>query len=458
MFKPGLILQDRYQLLQLLGRSAAGRQTWLAKDLSIEPPESIVVKLLVFSEMQGWRDLRLFEREAQVLQNLDYPRIPHYRDYFLVNQTAQSALCWWGLVQDYVPGTSLQELLEQGKRFSQQDVRRIAETVLQTLMYLHNLCPPVLHRDIKPSNLILDQAQQVWLVDFGAVQDQAALTGISFTVVGTVGYSPLEQFWGRAVAASDLYALGATLVHLLTGIAPVDLPHRDLKIQFSDRVTSNPSFINWLEKLVEPALEKRFKSADEAYKALSQRQNPLPGRVQTLHPNSTKKVQRVHPRIVVTENTKETLKVEFHGYRNPSCLFYLSAYFFVTLLSTILLSSLGEWGFVLSQIIFGALAIFGLRNPKYNQLSCLGSICLDASNDCFTVQHKSKLEVGKISDIQYLSIMPTEVTCYTGNTAYSYTYFWINIRTKRTYMLEAVTEDECIWLVNEIQNWLNATK
>ncbi|MCY7277603.1 MAG: hypothetical protein LH702_28670, partial [Phormidesmis sp. CAN_BIN44] len=150
--------------------------------------------------------------------------------------------------------------------------------------------------------------------------------------------------------------------------------------------------------------------------------------------------------------------VEFRGYQNPSCLFYLGAYFAVTLLGTILLSSLGGWGFVLSQIIFGALAIFGLRNPKYNQLSCLGSICLDASNDCFTVRHKSKSEVGKISDIQYLSIMPTEVTCYTGTTAYSYTYFWINIRTKRTYMLEAITEDECIWLVNEIQNWLNTTK
>ncbi|XHX79313.1 MAG: serine/threonine protein kinase [Stenomitos frigidus ULC029] len=297
MFKPGLILQDRYQLLQPLGRSAAGRQTWLAKDLSLEPPESIVVKLLVFSEMQGWQDLRLFEREAKVLQNLDYPRIPRYRDYFLVNQTAQSALCWWGLVQDYVPGTSLQELLEQGKRFSQQDVRRIAENVLQTLMYLHNLCPPVLHRDIKPSNLILDQAQQVWLVDFGAVQDQAALTGISFTVVGTVGYSPLEQFWGRAVAASDLYALGATLVHLLTGIAPVDLPQRDLKIQFSDRVTSNPSLISWLEKLVEPALERRFMSADEAYEALKQQMSSVPvspaGRVQTLHPNSTKHLCKI---------------------------------------------------------------------------------------------------------------------------------------------------------------------
>jgi len=462
MFQPELILQDRYQLQRPLGRSAAGRQTWLAKDLSIEPPEFIIVKLLAFGEMQ-WQDLRLFEREAQVLRNLDHPRIPRFRDHFLVNQTPQSTLCWWGLVQDYVPGASLQELLEQGKRFNQQDVYRIAEEVLQILMYLHRLCPPVLHRDIKPSNLLLDQAQQVWLVDFGAVQDQATLTGVSFTVVGTVGYAPLEQFWGRAVAASDLYALGATLIHLLTGIAPVDLPQRDLKLQFSDRVTSNPSLISWLEKLVEPALERRFMSADEAYEALKQQMSSVPvspaGRVQTLHPNSTKKIQRVSPRIVVTENTKDTLMVEVRGYRYPSSLFCLSAYFAVTLLGTVLFSSFGGWGFILSQLCFYAFAILGLQNPKHNQLSCLGSICLNTSNDCFAVRNQSRLEVGRISDIVYLSIIPNEVSCYTGNTVVSYTEFWVNIRTKRTFTLKwNITEEESIWLVNEIQNWLNATQ
>jgi len=462
MFQPELILQDRYQLQRPLGRSAAGRQTWLAKDLSIEPPESIVVKLLVFSEMQ-WQDLRLFEREAHVLQTLDHPRIPQCRDYFFVDQTTQSTLCWWALVQDYVPGTSLQELIEQGKRFSQQDIYRMAEEILQILVYLHRLCPPVLHRDIKPSNLLLDQAQQVWLVDFGAVQDQAALTGISFTVVGTVGYAPLEQFWGRAVAASDLYALGATLIHLLTGIAPVDLPQRDLTLQFGDRVTSNPNFISWLEKLVEPDLERRFKSADEAYEALKQQMCSVPvshaGRIQTLHPNSTKKIQQVSPRIVVTENTKDTFTVEVRGCRHPSSLFCLSAYFIVTLVVTVLFSGLGAWGFILSQLCFYAFAIFGLQNPKSNQLSCLGSICLNTSNDCFAVRNQSRLEVGRISDIQYLSIIPNEVSCYTGNTVVSYTEFWVNIRTKRTFALKwQIAEEECIWLVNEIQNWLDATK
>lgn len=81
-----------------------------------------------------------------------------------------------------------------------------------------------MHRDIKPSNLIWGEDQHVYLVDFGAVQAQAAVTGVTFTVVGTSGYAPLEQFWGRAVAASDLYALGATLIHLLTGAFWVRTP------------------------------------------------------------------------------------------------------------------------------------------------------------------------------------------------------------------------------------------
>jgi len=75
---------------------------------------------------------------------------------------------------------------------------------------LHELSPPVLHRDIKPSNLIINSENNVYLVDFGAVQSRGAVTGVTFTVVGTSGYAPLEQFWGRAVPGSDLYALGMT--------------------------------------------------------------------------------------------------------------------------------------------------------------------------------------------------------------------------------------------------------
>ena len=118
-----------------------------------------------------------------------------------------------------------------------------------------------MHRDIKPSNLILGEDEHIYLIDFGAVQAKAAVTGVTFTVVGTGGYAPLEQFWGRAVASSDIYALGATLIHLITGTQPAELPQKNSRIQFSDRVSLSPDLISWIQKATEIAIEKRFSSA-----------------------------------------------------------------------------------------------------------------------------------------------------------------------------------------------------
>jgi serine/threonine protein kinase len=214
-----------------------------------------------------WEELKLFEREAQVLKHLDHPKIPNYRDNFSIDET-DSGLPWFVLVQDYIPGKSLRQLLDEGQRFSETQTQKIATEVLNILAYLHELSPPVLHRDIKPSNLLLGEDGSVFLVDFGAVQDRAKAEGATFTVVGTSGYAAPEQLWGRAVPASDLYALGATLIHLLTGIAPADLPQNNLRLQFADKVSINPSFTYWLEKLIDPALEQRFSSVRQALNAL----------------------------------------------------------------------------------------------------------------------------------------------------------------------------------------------
>jgi serine/threonine protein kinase len=130
------------------------------------------------------------------------------------------------------------------------------------------LSPAVLHRDIKPSNIIWGKNRQAYLVDFGAVQEKAKAEGATFTVVGTGGYAPPEQLWGRAVPGSDLYALGATLIHLLTGTAPVNLPQREMHLQFRDQVSLSPTFAHWLETLIDPAPELRFSNAREALLAL----------------------------------------------------------------------------------------------------------------------------------------------------------------------------------------------
>ncbi|NJL60922.1 MAG: serine/threonine protein kinase [Methylacidiphilales bacterium] len=260
------ILQNRYQLERLLGNNGI-RQTWLAKDLQAPSDiddSRVVIKLLAFGGAVQWDDLKLFEREAQILKQLEHPRIPQYIDYFCIDDRS----LWFALVEEYIPGESLKEKLANNRRFTEKQARKIAIDVLKILVYLHELNPLVLHRDVKPSNLMLGEDNRVHLIDFGAVQDKAVKEGVTFTVVGTYGYAPMEQFGGRAVPASDLYALGATLIHLLTGIPPAELPQRDLRIQFTNLVNISPHFVAWLEKLTEPAPENRFATAFAALESL----------------------------------------------------------------------------------------------------------------------------------------------------------------------------------------------
>ena len=291
MFKTGDILLKRYQLQKPLGNTAIGHQTWLAYDLQspiVEVPNSwqnllglkwlnfltslfrpksyqkVTLKLLAFSPQMQWDQFKLFEREAQVLQSLNHPRIPRYQNYFEIEPKDANGISWFGLVQDYISGKSLQELLDQGQQFSEEKVRFIATEVLSILIYLHQLTPPVLHRDIKPSNLILGEDQQIYLIDFGAVQAQTALTKVTFTVVGTSGYTPIEQFWGRAVPASDLYALGATLIHLLTGISPDNLTKEENRLHLLKGITIKHTFRKWVKKLTEIMVENRYQTAREA--------------------------------------------------------------------------------------------------------------------------------------------------------------------------------------------------
>jgi hypothetical protein len=109
---------------------------------------------------------------------------------------------------------------------------------------------------------------QVYLVDFGSVQTLAATRGGTITVVGTYGYMPPEQFGDRTVPASDLYSLGATLIAVVTGSHPADLPQKDGRIQFEHIANISPTFADWLKWMTEPCLERRLKSASFALQAL----------------------------------------------------------------------------------------------------------------------------------------------------------------------------------------------
>ncbi|BAY85439.1 serine/threonine kinase [Calothrix parasitica NIES-267] len=266
------ILNNRYKIQHKLGRQT-GRITFLAEDL--ETQQKVVIKLLLLGEDFDWQDLKLFEREAETLKTLNHHNIPRYLNYFELDNDDEKG---FALVQTYVEGKTLEQHLKSGRTFNETEVKELAISLLEILSYLHQHEPPVIHRDIKPSNILLTNRSgnspgQVYLVDFGSVQTVAATNGGTITVVGTYGYMPPEQFGGRCVEASDLYSLGATLIFLITGLHPTELPQKDLQIQFRQTANFSEEFANWLEWMTEPSLSQRYKSTEEAIKALD---NPLP--------------------------------------------------------------------------------------------------------------------------------------------------------------------------------------
>ncbi len=295
------ILNERYQVQKLL-REKAGRKTLLALDLTTQ--ELVVVKLLVLNNQFVWDDLKLFEREAQTLQLLSHSAIPQYLDYFELDLPEYKG---FALVQTYLDAPCLQESFDQGRRFTEGELKEIARKLLNILTYLHEHHPPVIHRDIKPSNILLtnrsgNSVGDVYLVDFGSVQNVLANDDGTITIVGTYGYMPIEQFSGQTTPASDIYSLGATLIYLAAGRHPSELLKKQIRITFEDQVNLSDSFIQWLKLMTEPALDMRFTSAKSAIATLD---NPI-----TIKPeNSANTLQKPFGSEVRITNDKDKLEI-----------------------------------------------------------------------------------------------------------------------------------------------------
>ncbi|MBC7517083.1 MAG: serine/threonine protein kinase [Alkalinema sp. FL-bin-369] len=287
------VFHNRYRIDSLLGQQT-GRRTCLATDL--QTGTAVVVKLLLFGPDFTWSDLKLFEREAAVLKSLDHDAIPKYLDSFEVETELGKG---FALVQSYIKAKSLQQWMQSGRTFSEAELRAITTSLLKTLDYLHQRHPAVVHRDVKPSNILLSDrswwhSERVYLVDFGSVQT-AAHSGTR-TVVGTYGYMPPEQFGGQTLPASDLYALGATLICLASGQSPDQLPQREMRLLFESQVTLCLNWINWLKWLTEPSLDRRALLAKQALEVLEQfSRSPLGTSFQPSQPPVTKEADVLEP-------------------------------------------------------------------------------------------------------------------------------------------------------------------
>ena len=207
----GKVLNNRYRIVRLLGQGGFGA-VYRAWDLQMSAPCAVKENLETTPAAQ-----RQFEREAKLLFSLRHSHLPKVYDQFTIPGKGQY------LVMDYIDGENLQDMInQQGGGLSQEKVMNWFRQVCDALTYLHTRQPPVIHRDIKPANIKVTPEGEAVLVDFGIAKQYTAgeITTAGAKAV-TPGYSPPEQYGeGETDAQSDVYALGATMYTLLTGVQP----------------------------------------------------------------------------------------------------------------------------------------------------------------------------------------------------------------------------------------------
>ncbi len=210
---PHTLVHNRYRVVRPIGKGGMGA-VYEAIDEHLSYTVALKQTLTGGSQLD-----RAFEREARILARLRHPSLVRVTDHF-VDQHGQF------LVMDFIPGDDLGVLMHQrGSPFSVETVLNWADQVLHALDYLHNQDPPVVHRDIKPQNLKLTTGGQIVLLDFGLAKGTSALQSVASTSSSIFGYTPqyapLEQIQGTGTEPrSDLYALAATVYHLLAESPP----------------------------------------------------------------------------------------------------------------------------------------------------------------------------------------------------------------------------------------------
>jgi outer membrane protein assembly factor BamB/tRNA A-37 threonylcarbamoyl transferase component Bud32 len=263
---PGRVLQERYEIMGILGLGGMSA-VYQARDRRFPN----VVKLCAVKEMkshsldQQMRQIAIqnFEREANILATLSHPAIPKVYDYF--SEEARSYL-----VMEFIEGRDLEAVLGEMTGFlPQEQVLEWAIQLCDVLQFLHDHNPPIIFRDMKPSNVMLDKHGRLRLIDFGIAKNFQP--GQKGTMIGTEGYSPPEQYRGIADQRTDIYALGATLHHVLTRQDPrVEPP-----FSFHERPIqiTNPAVPSEFAQVIMRALEyepdRRWPSAEEMKRALS---------------------------------------------------------------------------------------------------------------------------------------------------------------------------------------------
>lgn len=263
----GTLLASRYKVEKVLGQGGMGA-VYLARDASLGDKAVAIKEMRVQAgDDKGKQDaLKQFRQEAQFLANLEHPNLVQVSDFFSHEGRHY-------LVMAFIKGQSLGEMLIARKgAFPAGKVLEWGRQLAGVLQYLHTQDPPILFRDLKPSNIMLDAAGNVRLIDFGIARsfNKDAVTATFLQGMGSAGYSPLEQYQGAGGTdqRSDIYALGATLFHLLTNRvppSPVELVSENRPMPSAKRW--NPTLPNSLDQILLKMLAVR---KDDRYQTMEQ--------------------------------------------------------------------------------------------------------------------------------------------------------------------------------------------
>jgi serine/threonine-protein kinase len=264
--QPISVLQTirNYQILRILGQGGMGT-TYLARDQTGEIagyPQLLVLKQMNADMAKIAKARELFEREAHTLKSLHHPGIPKYYDFFVEGGKKYLAM-------ELIHGQDLEKLiLLKGPVTPKEAIAWMIQTC-DVLDYLHSQDPPLIHRDIKPANLMVRNSnRRIVVLDFGAVKEIGTAPG---TRIGAEGYCAPEQERGQPLTQSDLYAIGPTLIYLLTGENPFKFYRprgRNFRFDLDKVPTITPQLREVIDRVTEPLPRDRYQTAKELSAAL----------------------------------------------------------------------------------------------------------------------------------------------------------------------------------------------
>lgn len=256
MTEIGTVIDGKYEILKEIGRGGMSvvylamdkhlNKQWAVKEIrkkgSGKNDEIVVNSLLA---------------EANMMKKLDHPALPRIVDIIDNGVTIY-------VVMDYIEGESLDKILNEYGAQPEELVVNWAKQLCDALSYLHSQRPPIIYRDMKPANVMLKPEGNIKIIDFGIAREYKEQNLADTTVLGTKGYAPPEQYSGQTDPRSDIFALGMTMHHLLTGVDPRNGEAYAPVRQWNPELSEGIEII--IDRCVEPAAENRYQScADLLY-------------------------------------------------------------------------------------------------------------------------------------------------------------------------------------------------